>query len=85
MSKLARTLLLGATLAAMNLAAMATVAHAQASNEGRTPGGHPPNAKSARPGATARSHHRSRPPRMPPSSGSWPGSATRFPTGHPPR
>jgi hypothetical protein len=35
MSKLARTLLLGATLAAMNLAAMATVAHAQASNEGK--------------------------------------------------
>jgi hypothetical protein len=35
MSKLARTLLLGATLAAMNLAAMATVAHAQATNEAK--------------------------------------------------
>jgi hypothetical protein len=35
MSKLARTLLLGVTLAAMNLAAMATVAHAQATNEGK--------------------------------------------------
>jgi hypothetical protein len=35
MSKLARTLLLGATLAAMNLAAMATVAHAQSTNKGK--------------------------------------------------
>ena len=33
MSKLARAVVLGATLAAMNLAAMTTVAHAQASNE----------------------------------------------------
>jgi hypothetical protein len=35
MSKLARTLVLGAMLAAMNLAAMTTVAQAQANNEGR--------------------------------------------------
>ena len=35
MSKLTRALVLGATLAAMNLAAMATVAHAQATNEGK--------------------------------------------------
>ena len=33
MSKLARTLVLGATLAAMNLAAMTTVAHAQTNDE----------------------------------------------------
>ena len=33
MSKLARALILGATLAAMNLAAMTTVAHAQATDE----------------------------------------------------
>jgi hypothetical protein len=33
MSKLTRALVLGATLAAMNLAAMTTVAHAQASDE----------------------------------------------------
>jgi hypothetical protein len=35
MSKLARTLVLGAMLAAMNLAAMTAVAQAQANNEGR--------------------------------------------------
>jgi hypothetical protein len=33
MSKLSRTLVLGATLAAVNLVAMTTVAHAQATNE----------------------------------------------------
>ena len=35
MPKLARTLLLGATLAAMNLAGMTAVAHAQATNEAK--------------------------------------------------
>jgi hypothetical protein len=35
MSKLTRTLILGATLAAMNLAGMTAVAHAQATNEGK--------------------------------------------------
>jgi hypothetical protein len=35
MSKLTRVLTLGATLAAMNLAGMTTVAHAQANNEGK--------------------------------------------------
>jgi hypothetical protein len=41
MSKRARTLILGATLAAMNLAAMTTVAQAQATNEGK--GTRPPS------------------------------------------
>jgi hypothetical protein len=41
MSKLARTLVLGAMLAAMNLAGMTAVAHAQANDE--------PNGKEARP------------------------------------
>jgi hypothetical protein len=35
MSKLARTLILGATLAAMNLAGLTAVAHAQATNEAK--------------------------------------------------
>jgi hypothetical protein len=35
MSKLTRVLILGATLAAMNLAGMTTIAHAQAHNEGK--------------------------------------------------
>jgi type II secretory pathway pseudopilin PulG len=35
MSKLTRVLILGATLAAIHLAAMTTVAHAQATNEGK--------------------------------------------------
>ena len=35
MSKLTRALVLGATLAAMNLAGLTTVAHAQADNEGK--------------------------------------------------
>ena len=87
MSKLTRALVLGATLAAMNLAGhdhrRPGPSHTQ---KPRTPGGRPANAKSARPGATARPQHRSRPPSpMPPSSGSWPESATPSPAGHPPR
>jgi hypothetical protein len=46
MSKLARTLILGATLAAMNLAGLTTVAHAQAN--------HDPDGKTARRLATER-------------------------------
>jgi hypothetical protein len=84
MSKRTRTLVLGAALAAMNLVGLSAVAQAQATNEGKDARRPPPNAKSERPGANTRSHHRSRPLRMPPSSGSWPTSATPSPAGHPP-
>jgi hypothetical protein len=87
MSKRTRALVLAATLAAMNLAGLTAVAHAQANDDpdGKVAGGHPPSATSARPGATARSQHQSRPLPMPPSSGNWPESASPSPTRHPPR
>ena len=53
MSKLARTLVLGAMLAAMNLAGMTAVAQAQPNDpDGKKPGGRPPRAKWGRPGAS---------------------------------
>jgi hypothetical protein len=87
MSKLARTLILGATLAAMNLVGLTAVASAKPTTTQtvKTPDGHLANAKSGSPGASARSHHSSRPPPTPPSSGSWPTNASPSPAGHPPR
>ena len=96
MSKRTRALVLGATLAAMNLAGLTTVAHAQATTTDARR--QPANAKRRtwtstetpsrrghrRHGQQSR-NHRSRPPRTPPSSGSWPESATPSPTAHPPR
>jgi hypothetical protein len=87
MSKRARALILGATLAAMNLAGLTAVAHAQAN--------HDPDGKDARRLATQRQageprrHGQvaspSRPPRTPPCGGCWPESASPSPAGHPPR
>ena len=84
MSKLARVLVLGAMLAAMNLAGMTAVAKPKPTTKARTSGGRPPKAKWERPGASVRSHH-SRPPWMPLSGGCWPGNAPQSPTGRPPR
>jgi hypothetical protein len=86
MSKLVRALILGVTLAAMNLAGLTAVAHAKptTTQTGRTLVSRLPNAKSGSPGATARLPRRSRPPRTPPSSGSWPESASPSPARHPP-
>ena len=84
MSKLARVLVLGAMLAAMNLAGMTAVAKPKPTTKARTSGGRPPNAKWERPGASVRSHH-CRPPWMPLSGGCWPGNAPQSPTGRPPR
>jgi hypothetical protein len=85
MSKRTRTLVLGAVLAAMNLAGLTAVAQAQATNEGKDARGRPPKARSGRPGVSVRSRHGSRPPRTPPTGGSWPESAPPSPAGHPPR
>ena len=52
MSKLARALVLGAMLAAMNLAGMTAVAHAQATNDQGKDARRPPKAKWGRPGAS---------------------------------
>jgi hypothetical protein len=74
MSNRARALILGVTLAAMNLAGMTAVAQAQANDTTTNP------AASGRKqgngtGITSRCGlHGSRPPRMPPSGGCWPGS-----------
>ena len=87
MSRLTRTLIIGAALGAMTLAGTTAVVRAQATDQpaGKQAVLHPPNAKSASPGATARPHPRSRPPRTPPSSGYWPESTSPSPAGHPPR
>jgi hypothetical protein len=74
MSKLARALALVAMLAAVQLAAMATVAQAHATD-----------ARSRRPGGRAWPHRNSRNrPGTPPSGGCWPGSTPSL-AEHPPR
>jgi hypothetical protein len=116
MSKLTRTLILGATLAAMHLVGMTPSPRPKPTTNRSC--NRPPKAKSGSPGATTKSHQRvrrpptrppsghwqgsgtgftsrcslrdsrsrkSRPLRMPPSSGSWPGSATPSLARHPPR
>jgi hypothetical protein len=88
MSKRARALVLGAMLAAMNLAGMTAVAQAQANDEptrtqdARQP---PTERQVGESTVTARSHHSSRPPQTPFSGGCWLGSAPPSPTGRPPR
>jgi hypothetical protein len=76
MSKLARALVLGPMLAAMNLAGMTAVAQARPTTKARTPGGRPPNAKWGSPGAIATSHQGVSRPRTRPPSGRLQGSGT---------
>ena len=85
MSKLARALVLGAMLAAMNLAGMTAVAQAQANDEWQGRPGRPPKAKWGSLAQASGDLISSRPPRTPPSSGSWPESASPSPAGRPPR
>jgi hypothetical protein len=85
MSKRTRALILGATLAAMNLAGLTAVAHAQATNEAKD-ARQPPAERQV--GETWRHGQAASPEQAAAdaaSSGRWPGSATRFPAGHPPR